>query len=64
MIQIVLNHTWPWASDSQRIWYYSPVSSMDEAQWQTQELLQRGVACVSQIGLACPLKSRPSDYTI
>lgn len=54
--QVVLNHNWEWAQPEQRIWYFSPVSTLQDAESQAQSMLSRGVALVHEVGLACLLR--------
>jgi hypothetical protein len=57
--QVVLNHDWNWAIPEQKIWYFSPVTSLQDAELQAQSMLARGSASVREIGLACVYKALP-----
>ena len=55
MYQVVLNHDWEWATIEQKIWYSIPIKKIEDAEWSAQEMLVRGTAKVSQLGLACQI---------
>jgi hypothetical protein len=63
MIQIILNHDWDWATEEQRIWFFRPVESIDDAQIQLASIILSGGATIAQAGLACPLTTKPIGQT-
>ena len=56
MFQVVLNHDWFWANTDQKIWYFSPCRTVEDAETQAQSMLTRGVAKLDEIGVACILQ--------
>ena len=55
MYQVVLNHDWEWATIEQKICYFTPHQKLADAEWEAQDMLVRGTARVSQLGLACQI---------
>jgi hypothetical protein len=56
MYQVVINHDWSGIDVERRIWHFSPVQNLEDAESQAASMLLRGVCAGSQIGLACTLK--------
>lgn len=58
MYQVVLNHSWEWASIDQRIWRFTPTPNLEDAEIQMNSMISRGVTSVAECAIACVIPQK------